>query len=131
MHSLRSSEFKDAVQKNEQLYSKNRGEEVEVYPEFAKLFLESKTLSSNFIIRIRIGCRERFSQLLKPSKRDREIEIEESKDSADVDKLKKLNKDKEDLINDLKRKIWSFENEKLEYLDDRSKFVGFSIWDLR
>ena len=51
VNSLIPTEFKafvmNAVQKSDKLYAERRGEEIEVAPEFAKLFIESKTLSSN------------------------------------------------------------------------------------
>ena len=37
----------DAMKKSDQLYAERRGEEIEVVPEFAKLFIESSSFSSN------------------------------------------------------------------------------------
>ena len=51
VYSLIPTEFKAFVineaQKSDKLYAEKRGEEIEVAPEIAKLFIESKTLSSN------------------------------------------------------------------------------------
>ena len=37
----------DEVKKSDQLYAERRGEEIEVAPEFAKLFIESNSFSNN------------------------------------------------------------------------------------
>ena len=41
----------------------------------------------------------------------------------DTSRLEKINREKDSLISDLKRKILTFENEKLELLDDRAKLA--------
>ena len=50
---------------------------------------------------------------------------EEEKESINSIQLHRLNKEKDDIIDDLKKKIEEFEDEKLDYLDDRSKLAQF------
>ena len=75
------------------------------------------------IIEIHIGSRGRFSQLLKPSRTETKSYKEEEKSPTNFGDLKRLNNQKDNLIRDLQKKIEDFENEKLEYLDDRSKLA--------
>ena len=54
--------------------------------------------------------------------------MEEEKSHSEVSKWKKSNSEKEKLIGNLKKKIIYFENEKLEYLNDRAKLA--KLFDL-
>ena len=54
--------------------------------------------------------------------------MEEEKSYSEVSRLRKYDKDKEELIGNLKKKIIDFENEKFEYLNDRAKLA--KLFDL-
>ena len=54
--------------------------------------------------------------------------MEETKETAEVSRLRRSDKEKEKLIDDLKEKIVNFEYERLEYLNDRSKLA--KLYDL-
>ena len=62
-------------------------------------------------------------------KKETENSKEESKSSTYIGQLKKINKEKDQFISSLKQKILHFENEKIEYLDDRSKLAR--LYDIR
>ena len=53
---------------------------------------------------------------------------EEEKESINSTQLHLLNKENEDIIDNLKKKIEEFEDEKLDYLDNRSKLA--KLYDL-
>ena len=53
---------------------------------------------------------------------------EEVKGSVEISKLRQSNKDKDELINTLKKKLISFEDEKLSLLEDRGKLA--KLYDL-
>ena len=55
-------------------------------------------------------------------------EVEEEKCSFEVLTLKKANKEKDELINELKKKIVGFESEKLELYDNRQTLAR--LYDL-
>ena len=52
-----------------------------------------------------------------------ENEEEEEKEVVEVRKLKQSNKDKDELISELKKKLISFKNERLSMLEDREKLA--------
>ena len=70
-----------------------------------------------------LGSRGRFSNLLKQSKQEPESSKEEVKSSVDIGRLRKQNKEKDQIINSLKIKISDFEDERLLYLEDSSKLA--------
>ena len=53
---------------------------------------------------------------------------EEVKGSVEISKLRQSNRDKDELINTLKKKLISFEDEKLSLLEDRGKLA--KLYDL-
>ena len=85
--------------------------------------MSPKLFQVTFVSKVHKGWRGRFSQLLRPSRKETENSKEESKSSTYIGQLKKINKEKDQLISSLKQKILHFENEKIEYLDDRSKLA--------
>ena len=52
-----------------------------------------------------------------------ENEEEEEKEVVEVRKLKQSNKDKDELISELKKELISFKNERLSMLEDREKLA--------
>ena len=70
-----------------------------------------------------IGSSGRFSNLLKQPRKELEVAKEEVKGFTHSADLKRLSKEKDDLIDELKQKISNFEYERLELIDDRSKLV--------
>ena len=68
-----------SVFKSENQYATKRGDEIEVSPKFSKLFLESKTYSSNIWIITIFRKQIKISHLLKPSEKDTDDEKEETK----------------------------------------------------
>ena len=85
--------------------------------------MSPKLFQVTFASKVHIGWRGRFSQLLRPSRKETENSKEEPKSSTYIGQLKKINKEKDQNISSLKQKILHFEKEKIEYLDDRSKLV--------
>ena len=74
-----------------------------------------------------LGSKGKFSQLLKPTRREYEKKNEEEEKEKDFTKkseLLKASNEKDKLIHELKKKIQQFESEKLELLDDREKLAN-------
>ena len=70
-----------------------------------------------------LGSRGRFSNLLKQSKQEPESSEEEVKSSVDIGRLRKQSKEKDQIIGSLKMKISDFEDERLLYLEDKTKLA--------
>ena len=79
-------------------------------------------------IEIHIESRGRFSQLLKQPWKNTVSSKEEEKEFINFTQLQRLNKKKDDIIDNLKKNIEEFKDEKLDYLDDRSKLA--QLYDL-
>ena len=70
----------------------------------------------------------RFGSLLNSSRKRRHFQIEEE-DKEYANELKEANIKKDELIADLKAKIDKFEEERLDFLEDKNKLA--ILYDLR
>ena len=94
------------------------------YPQSLQNFLSKLKHSPVILIaEFDIGSSGRFSNLLKQPRKELEVAKEEVKGFTHSADLKRLSKEKDDLIDELKQKILNFANERLELIDDRSKLA--------
>ena len=94
------------------------------YPQSLQNFLSKLKHSPVILIaEFDIGSSGRFSNLLKQPRKELEVAKEKVKGFTHSADLKRLSKEKDDLIDELKQKISNFEYERLELIDDRSKLA--------
>ena len=127
-------EFKSYVMKivseQDKMLVTKKKMEIEVSPEFHELFGKSETISSKFSCCFNdLEENERYSRLLKNSRKRKHDEIEEDKILEDLDSLKIVNIKKDQSIQKLKDMISKFETERLKLVEDHEKLV--KLYEMR